>query len=108
MRAEHQAAVRPDTIEIALLVLSLLWYWSFAVLFSSGTNGLDGIPWSWLVVLAFGPLFSAALAVALHLALRHCGRAVRPHEILLVVFVVPQFLGWIYVWLGLLHYMGFS
>jgi hypothetical protein len=107
MRVERQSAVGQGSIEVALFVLAVLWYLSFAfgVVFNSGKNVLDTILWPWLLTLTFGPLFSLALAVAMYLALRQRRRGIRLHEILLVVFVAPQFLGAVYIWLGLLSYM---
>ncbi|MCX6927522.1 MAG: hypothetical protein NT154_30595 [Verrucomicrobia bacterium] len=95
----------PAALETGLLALALLWYWSCWVLLNSGKNGLDVVPWPWLLILAFGPLVSAALAFAMHLELRRTGRAMRAYEIVLVVVATPQFLGDVYVWFGLLHYM---
>lgn len=105
MSVTRKAILPPVAIEAGLLALALLWYWSFRVLLYSGKNGLDGIPWPWLLILAFGPLLSAALALAMHLELRRSGRAMRAYEIVLVVVATPQFLGVVYIWLGLLHYM---
>ena len=105
MRVTRKAILPPAAIEAGLLALALLWYWSCRVLPASGKNGLDGIPWPWLLILAFGPLLSGALAFAMHLELRRTGRAIRAYEIVLVVVATPQFLGAVYVWLGLLHYM---
>jgi hypothetical protein len=105
MRVTQKAGLPPVAIEAGLLALALLWYWSCRVLLYSGKNGLDSIPWPWLLILAFGPLLSAILAFAMHLELRRTGRAMRVWEIILVVVVTPQFLGALYVWLGLLHYM---
>ena len=68
-------------------------------------NGLDSTPWSWLLILAFGPVVSAGLAFEMHRAFRDTGRAMRAYDILLVVFVTPQFLGAVWVWRVLLHYM---
>jgi hypothetical protein len=105
MRVAQKITVPPVAIEAGLLGLALLWYWSCGVLLNSGKNGLDGIPWPWLLVLAFGPLLSAALALAMHLELRRTKRAMRAYEIVLVVVATPQFLGAVYIWLGLFHYM---
>jgi len=85
--------------------MALLWYWSCRVFLYSGKNGLDGISWRWLLILALGPILSAILAFALHLELRRTERTMKVYEIALVVFVVPQFIGVVFVWWGLLHYM---
>ncbi|MDB6110412.1 MAG: hypothetical protein JWR69_2162 [Pedosphaera sp.] len=94
-------------IEFALLALALLWYRSFYTLFTSVKNGLDAIPMGWLVLVAFGPVLSAALGFALDRSLKAAGRPMRLWEIMLVVFVTPQFVGALYVWSGVFHYMGF-
>jgi hypothetical protein len=103
--AAHRVKLPPAAIEAGLLALALLWYWSCWVLLASGKNGLDGIPWPWLLMLTFGPFLSATLAFAMYLGLRRTGRAMRAYEIILVVVAIPQFLGAAYFWLGLLHYM---
>jgi hypothetical protein len=104
MRLTRKAIVPCSAIEGGLLGLALLWYWSCWVMLNSG-NGLDDIPWPWLLVLAFVPLLSAALAFAMHVELRRTGRAMRAYEILLVVVAAPQFLGVIYAWRVFFYYM---
>ena len=106
MRALPKVTISPTTIAWALLALALLWYCAFWVLFSSDGNLLSHVPWPWLLVSAFAPAVSLALAVAMYRALRDSGRSIRLHEIAIVVVATPQFLGWAYVWWGLLYYMG--
>ena len=96
----------PAAIAWALLSLTLLWYWSIWVLFTSGGNFLSHVPWPWLLVSSIVPVVNAALSIAMHRALRNTGRAIRMPEILVVVIVTPHFLGAAYVWWGLLYYMG--
>jgi hypothetical protein len=64
MRVTQKAALSPAAIEIGLLALALLWYWWCGVLLYSRENGLDSIPWPWLLIVASGPLLSAVLALA--------------------------------------------
>jgi hypothetical protein len=106
MATTRHNVVNPGNLELAVFLLALLWYCSFAVLLYSGKNGLDEISWPWLLILAFSPAFTAALVVAMHLSLRNCRRPLGVHEMILMVFIAPQFLGAVYVWLGLCHYMG--
>jgi hypothetical protein len=106
MRSVPKVTASPTAVAWALLLLALLWYWSFWILFSSDGNYLSHVPWPWLLVSAFAPAATLALAFAMYRALRDSGRSIRLHEILIVVVVTPQFLGWGYVWWGLLYYMG--
>ena len=106
MNAALKVTPSPTGIVLALLPLALLWYWLFWVLFSSDGNFLSNIPWPWLLILAFAPVVSLALAFAMHRSIRASGRPIKLHEILVVVAVTPQFLGGVYVWWGLLYYMG--
>jgi hypothetical protein len=106
MNAALNRSASPRNIASALLSLTLLWYWSFWVLFASGGNYLSNVPRPWLFVSAFVPLVNLALAIAMHKALRDSGRAMKLHEIVLVLVVTPHFLGAAYVWWGLLYYMG--
>jgi len=62
----------------------------------------------WALVSAFGPLLSAALAFALDRSLKALDRPMRLREILLIVFVSPQFLGVLFIWWGLCHYAVFD
>jgi hypothetical protein len=106
MSAALKFKASPAAISWTLLSLTLLWYWSFVVLFRSGGNFLSHVPWPWLLVCAILPVINAALSIALHLALRASGRGIRLPEILVVVVVAPHFLAAAYVWWGLLYYMG--
>jgi hypothetical protein len=106
MNAALNLRASPGSIAWALFSGALLWYLSFWVLFTSGGNFLSHVPWPWLLVSAFVPVINGALASALHKALRDSGRAMKLHEIVLVLVVTPHFLGAAYVWWGLLYYMG--
>ncbi len=101
----RHSAVR---VELGLFALAALWYVAFYKLMTSGKNGLDSIPfgWYWLVVL--GPCLTVILAIVLDRELKVEDRPMKFWEIMVVVFVMPQFLAWVYVWWGLLYYMGIS
>ena len=106
MRAGLRFKASPTAVAWTLVLLTLLWYYSFWVLSTSGGNSLSHVPWPWLLVAAFTPVVNAALAITMDRALRHSGRALRGVEILVIVVVTPHFLGAAYVWWGLLYYMG--
>lgn len=93
-------------IELSLFLAALVWYLSLLVLFTtSGKNGLDTLPMPFLLVLTVAPVFSLPLSWMLHRVLKSLDRSMRLRENLLVIFVAPHFLGAIYVWLGVIHYM---
>jgi hypothetical protein len=106
MSAALKLKASPTALRVLLLLLTLLWYWSFLVLFNSGGNLLSHVPWPWLMVCAFVPVINAVLALAMHRALRDSRRGIPVPEIVVVVVVTPHFLGAAYVWWGLLYYMG--
>ncbi len=97
----------PTAISWAILLLvALLWYWSFWMLFTSGGNFLSHVPLPWLVVCAFAPVASGALVLAVRHSFRKNPRRLRFHEIAVLIVVLPHFVGAAYVWWGLLQYMG--
>ncbi len=83
---------------MGLFGLASLWYLVFGLLvFSTGVDLPDN-SWGGLFVLAYEPILSLGLAVALLATiLREPSRAVGPKDVLLLIFITPQFLGWAWV-----------
>jgi hypothetical protein len=95
-------------IELGLLVMGLLWYASIGLMLGSANDQPNRLWPGWAVVSAFAPFLSAALAFALDRILKALNRPMQLREILLVVFVSPQFLGVLFIWWGLCHYAVFN